>query len=194
MSLKITIEDPMEPIHIKLGKNLKAIRQSRGLSLDKVAEQTGVSKTMLAQIERGDSNPTIAIMWKIANGLRLSFTSLIEDQKSFASVISMADIVPLLEEDGAFRSYPLFPFNPQKQFEIYKVEMDPGCIHESEPHSLGVEENIIVLQGALEVTLSGESFTVEQGNALRFLADQPHIYKNVSPLEAHYHVVIYYPS
>jgi transcriptional regulator with XRE-family HTH domain len=183
----------MEPIHIMLGKNLKSIRQSRGLSLDKVSEQTGVSKTMLAQIERGDSNPTISIMWKIANGLRLSFTSLIEDKKTSASVISSADIVPLLEEGGAFRAYPLFPFNPQKQFEIYKVEMDPGCIHESEPHISGVEENIIVLQGSLEITVSGESFTVEQGNAIRFLADQPHIYKNIASIEAHYHVLIYYP-
>ena len=105
----------MEPIHVKLGKNLKSIRNSRGLSLDKVAELTGVSKAMLAQVERGESSPSISVIWKIANGLHLSFTSLIEEQSPSISIVKIADMEPLLEEKGSFRSYPLFPFSPQKK-------------------------------------------------------------------------------
>lgn len=56
-----------EPIHKKIGKNLQEIRKSRGLSLDQVSEMSGVSKGMLGQIERGESNPTISVLWKIVD-------------------------------------------------------------------------------------------------------------------------------
>jgi transcriptional regulator with XRE-family HTH domain len=193
MLKKIVIEGFMEPIHIKLGKNLKLIRNSRGLSLDKVAELTGVSKTMLAQIERGESSPSISIIWKIANGLRLSFTSLIEEQSPSISIISSKDLDPLLEEEGAFRSFPLYPFSPQKQFEIYLVEMEPGCIHESEAHTAGVEEYIMMLQGSLEILINGSDYLINANDSLRFAADQPHIYRNNTQNIVRYHVLIYYP-
>ncbi|MGO4274411.1 helix-turn-helix domain-containing protein, partial [Paenibacillus sp. TAF58] len=66
-----------EPIHKMVGRKLLNIRKTRGLSLDQVADLTGVSKAMLGQIERGDSNPTISVLWKIVSGLQISFTSLI---------------------------------------------------------------------------------------------------------------------
>ncbi|RKP54466.1 helix-turn-helix domain-containing protein [Cohnella endophytica] len=183
----------MEPIHVKLGKNLKSIRNSRGYSLDKVADLTGVSKAMLAQIERGESNPSISIIWKIANGLHLSFTSLIEDQSPAISIVSAEDVDPLLEAGGAFRSYPLFPFNPHKQFEIYLVEMDPGCTNESEAHSAGVEEYVMMLEGSLEITFDGRVYPIHANHSLRFAADQPHIYKNNTQSIARFHALVYYP-
>ncbi|WP_054027431.1 helix-turn-helix domain-containing protein [Bacillus sp. FJAT-28004] len=183
----------MEPIHVKLGKNLKSIRNGRGLSLDKVAELTGVSKAMLAQIERGESNPSISIIWKIANGLRLSFTSLIEEQDPSVSIVNSADMDPLLEEKGSFRSYPLFPFSPHKQFEIYLVEMDPHCVHESEAHTAGVEEYIMLLEGSLGITIDGRNYTIKPNESLRFIADQPHSYMNYTNNIVRYHVLIYYP-
>lgn len=62
----------LKPIHLILANNLKLLREQRKLSLDKVAEMTGISKTMLGQIERGESSPSITTVWKIANGLKLS--------------------------------------------------------------------------------------------------------------------------
>jgi XRE family transcriptional regulator, regulator of sulfur utilization len=183
----------MEPIHVKLGKNLKSIRNSRGLSLDKVADLTGVSKAMLAQIERGESNPSISIIWKIANGLHLSFTSLIEEQNPTVSIVSSSELDPLLEADGAFRSFPLFPFNPHKKFEVYLVEMDPSCTYESEAHSTGVEEYIMILQGSLEMLLDGDIHTVKESESLRFIADQPHTYRNSTTIITRFHALIYYP-
>ncbi|SIE94010.1 transcriptional regulator [Mycobacteroides abscessus subsp. abscessus] len=60
----------MDNIHKNIGENLRNIRRSRGLSLDMAAEATGVSKAMLGQIERGESNPTVTTLWKIASGLQ----------------------------------------------------------------------------------------------------------------------------
>ena len=65
------MEQPTDAI----ARNLRAIRENRNLSLDRLSEMTGVSKSMLRQIETGRSNPTIATIWKIANGLRLSLSA-----------------------------------------------------------------------------------------------------------------------
>ncbi len=59
--------------------NLKRLRNERQLSLSKLSDICGVSKVMLGQIERGESNPTINTIWKIAGGLRVPYTSLIDE-------------------------------------------------------------------------------------------------------------------
>lgn len=95
-----------EPIHKMVGRKLLSIRKTRGLSLDQVAELTGVSKAMLGQIERGDSNPTISVLWKIVSGLQISFTSLIEDDEPKITVVRSEDLSSFDEEDGQYRAYP----------------------------------------------------------------------------------------
>ncbi|MFD2328738.1 helix-turn-helix domain-containing protein [Cohnella sp. GCM10020058] len=184
----------MDAIHKKVGKNLQAVRKSRGLSLDQVAELTGVSKAMIGQIERGDSNPTISVLWKIVNGLKISFTSLIEETKAEVTVVDIGEIEPFLEEDGAYRSFPMFPYDQRKGFEIYAVRMDPGCSHESEPHNEEVEEYIVVTDGSLDVEVGGETYAIGAGNAVRFPADQPHAYRNNTDRVVTYITLIHYPS
>ena len=77
----------MEDITLLVSQNLKKIRDEKKLSLDKLAELTGVSKSMLAQIERGESSPTIAVVWKIANGLKISFTSLLSAPQTDTQIV-----------------------------------------------------------------------------------------------------------
>ncbi|NQX68936.1 helix-turn-helix transcriptional regulator [Paenibacillus alba] len=183
-----------EPIHKMVGRKLLNIRKTRGLSLDQVAELTGVSKAMLGQIERGDSNPTISVLWKIVSGLQISFTSLIEEDQPKITIVRAAELSPFEEEDGNYRAYPLFPFHPQKSFEVYTVEMEAGCFHASDPHNEGVEEYILMVSGKLEVTIAQESYTLGAQDAIHFSADRPHIYKNVSDTKVVYKTLIYYPS
>ncbi|WP_199616124.1 helix-turn-helix domain-containing protein [Paenibacillus alkalitolerans] len=182
----------MEPIHKKVGKNLQAIRKSRALSLDNAAELTGVSKAMLGQIERGDSNPTISVLWRIVNGLRISFTALIDDVEPEVTVVSPEEVEPFMEEEGAYRAYPLFPYNPRTKFESYLVELDPGCTHLSEGHNDGVEEYIFVQKGALELTVGEETFTAETGCSMHFSANRTHAYRNTGAETARFYTVIFY--
>jgi transcriptional regulator with XRE-family HTH domain len=183
-----------EQIHKKIGRSLQSIRKARSLSLDQVAELTGVSKAMLGQIERGDSNPTISILWKIVNGLHISFTSLIEEETPNVTFFRFQDIEPFVEEDGQYRAFPLIPFDQKKQFEIYTVEIEAGCSHESEPHNDGVEEYILMMQGILQVSFQQETHTLTSGDAIHFSADQMHTYKNMSDSKTMYHTIIVYPS
>lgn len=183
-----------DQIHKKIGRNLQAIRKARSLSLDQVAELTGVSKAMIGQIERGDSNPTISILWKIVNGLHISFTSLIEEDAPKVTHIRFEELEAFSEEDGHYRAYPLIPFDQQKQFEVYTVEMDNGCSHESEPHNEGVEEYILMSQGSLQLSIHQETYRLQAGDAIHFTADKPHTYNNISDGKTVYHTIIFYPK
>ena len=79
----------MDYLSHNIAVNLKRIRTSKGMSLDVVAEQTGVSKSMLAQIERGTANPSIGVLGKIVSGLRLSFDELIQTPPLFTAAAAM---------------------------------------------------------------------------------------------------------
>ena len=80
--------------------NIKNIREQKKLTLDTASKLTGVSRSMLAQIEKGDVNPTISVLWKIANGYKVSFTSLVEEKTGGISVVRQADVQPLQEMTG----------------------------------------------------------------------------------------------
>ncbi len=182
----------MEPIHKKVGRNLLAIRKSRGLSLDNVAELTGVSKAMLGQIERGDSNPTISVLWRIVGGLGISFTTLIEEADADVTVVSPEGLEPFVEEDGAYRAYPLFPYNLRTKFETYLVSLDPGREHASEPHNDGVEEYIFVHRGVLELGFGDDLHRIPAGSSVRFSANRPHRYRNPGAEATEFYTVIFY--
>lgn len=104
-------------------KNLKIIRGEEKLSLEKVSQLTGVSKTVIGQIERGESSPTITTIWKIANGLKVSFTSLINNLQPNTKVVLRNDVQVLTEDNGRYKMYPSFPFRGDRYFEFYTVEI-----------------------------------------------------------------------
>ena len=106
---------------------LKELRRKKGWSLDKTAEKTGVSKAMLGQIEREESSPTIATLWKIASGFDASFSSFIEDihSKFNKPVHRGGKTQQLHPSDKKIRVMPLFPFDDQLNFEIFIIELLP---------------------------------------------------------------------
>jgi transcriptional regulator with XRE-family HTH domain len=163
-----------------IADNLKGIRENRGLSLDHVAELTGVSKSMLRQIETGKSSPTIATIWKIANGLRVSFTSLLRKPVLRAVVRSFRAEKPLTAESDHYRVYPLVPFEPQQSFEMHYVEIDPDTVFHGEPHEGNVYEYVFVLKGELQISVKDAVFTIGENEFLQFEANCPHDYRCVS--------------
>ncbi|MEK4148971.1 XRE family transcriptional regulator [Robertmurraya sp. FSL W8-0741] len=183
----------MENIQKNIADNLKSIRKNRGYSLEQVGELTGVSKAMLGQIERGDSNPTVSTLWKIARGLQVSFSSLMKEEASNVIVVKQSNIVPVTESNGNYRVYPIFPFDPRKKFEIFTVEIEPGCTHLSEKHNEGLEEYITIVSGELEILIGDESFSLNSGDSIRFLANKTHTYKNNSSMLTTYQLVMHYP-
>ncbi len=124
----------MDAIHIRIGQNLQRLRKQRQLSLDKLADLTGVSKGMLHQIERGDTQPTVTTVWKIATGLQVSFSSLIKDDEPTIAIVNRKTEPDLTEDNGNCLVYVMFPFNPQTQIEMFTLVLKPKASYVSTPH------------------------------------------------------------
>lgn len=184
----------MDNINTVFSDNLKRWREQKKLSLDAVAKLSGVSKSMLGQIERGDVNPTISIVWKIANGLKISFTELMIRAENDYEVIEKLSVQPLIENDGKFRNYPMFSFDGDRRFETYYIELDAqGCL-EAEAHPEGTQEFITAFSGKLLVIVNGQELTIDSGSSVRFKADRHHLYKNIGDDICLLSMVIYYPK
>ena len=172
--------------------NAKALREQKKLTLDAAAELTGVSRSMLAQIEKGDVNPTIAVLWKIANGYKVSFTALLERSGDGISLLRGAEREPLAEDGGKYLNYPVFPFDEKKLFETYRIVIEPDGELAAQGHMNGVEEYITVFSGALALRVGDESFLLSAGDSIRFPADRPHSYRNPAREHCELSMLIFY--
>lgn len=161
-----------------LAQNLRRLRQERNLSLGQLAEASGVSKVMLSQIERGDSNPTINTLWKIANGLKVSYSALMDQTVTEVSVVHGADAPTQLDEDGRYRISCYFPSVPERDFELFGGVVEAGCEHVTEGHGPLSEEFVYVAEGTLEMTVGDQVNVLTPGDAIHFDASLPHRYRN----------------
>lgn len=184
----------MNEIHLVIAKNLKAYRDREKLSLEKTAELTGVSKTMIGQIERGESVPTITTLWKMANGLKIPFTALIKEPEAEALLVSKDDKQALSEDDGKYKVYPCFPFEDGRPYEVYTVEIEKGGFLKADPHKEGTEELFTVFEGEVTLSIENREHLVKCGDSIRFKADKPHSYLNSGKSITRLSMVLFYLS
>ena len=175
-----------------VAQNIKEIRERKKITLDAAAKLTGVSRSMLAQIEKGDVNPTISVLWKIANGYKTSFTSLVDTQDTTHLLIKSSEVTPLAEDEGRYINRPAFPFQEDTQFESYMIEIKPDGFLQAQPHMGGTEEFLTVFSGDVEVVAGTECFHIGAGDSLRFKADVAHSYRNAGSETVHMHMIIHY--
>lgn len=174
--------------------NLRRLRVKRGLSLERLAKASGVSRAMLGQIELGQSTPTINVLWRISRALEVSFSALISQQeKANTTVVLKRERAKLLtSQDGSFSSRALFPFDEPRKVEFYELHLQPGGVEEADPHPPGTTENLVVSAGTLALVVDGESFQLSQGDAVHFQADVPHEYRNTGDTETVMYLVMTY--
>lgn len=158
--------------------NLKRIRKSKNMSLDALAEKTGVSKSMLGQIERGESNPTVATIAKIVDGIRITFEELIYPKQESVLIIDN-DKLPLLKsEEGVYQVRSIFPYDRHRNFEVYEMKIEPGEGCESFLKGEGSCEYILVVQGVLTLEIAEGIYEVAANHAIKLDAAKAHRYHN----------------
>jgi transcriptional regulator with XRE-family HTH domain len=177
-----------------IAENFKKIREARKMSLDTVSRLSGVSKSMLGQIERGEVNPTISVLWKIANGLKISFSSFLERKSEATETVREQDIMPMVECGGSFINHPIFSFDEERRFEIYRIGMLPKCTFESSAYLNGTEEYITVFTGEAVVIVDGREELLHMGDSIRFKADVAHGYRNDGDVPVEMSMILYYPK
>ncbi len=177
-----------------IANNLKQFRRSRQWSLAKAAAMTKVSKAMLGQIERQESSPSMAILWKIAKGFHLPMSVLIEPCVLRFDSVSVANHKQTISLDSDLQFKVLFSFDPLLCCEMFSHRLQSNCTHLSAAHELGVIEDIIVISGELEILVENSWLPLTAGDTLRFSADKNHGYRNIAKEEVIFHNIIHYPK
>jgi transcriptional regulator with XRE-family HTH domain len=156
----------------RVAENLRERRRVLGLSLDELAQASGVSRAALSQIETCKTNPSLGVLWKVAVGLQIPFAELIGERRDPVSLLRRNEAEVLRSVDGKMESRPLS--------------------RSGEPHASGTRELITVITGGLKMTVGEETYLLGAGDSLVFPADQKHVYENPGSAEARYHNVIVY--
>jgi XRE family transcriptional regulator, regulator of sulfur utilization len=177
-----------------VAESLRHHRKIQQLSLDDLAQKSGVSRAALSQIEGARTNPTLAVLWKIAVGLGMPFQQLLGTQAGAGpKILRAGDSPPLRSANGQMESRLLSPGGAPPGLEVYELRLSSRGSYQSEPHSQGTTETLIVLTGALRMTVGDESYELATGDTIFFNADVPHIYESRSSHPTRCLNVISYP-
>ena len=176
-----------------VAENIRRIRKTQKLSIDRAAELTGVSKSMLGQIERGLVNPTVAVLEKIAQGLHVSLTELVEHRGELPDTLHRGMDMPGQRlEKGRVIRYSLFPFDTESRSESCQLDIFIGGGYDLPDQIPGSRVYISVLSGVLEVRVGEERYRLENRDSLTFRGSQPCRYENVGNTTVHMIQRIYY--
>ncbi|MGA9520168.1 MAG: XRE family transcriptional regulator [Myxococcaceae bacterium] len=190
---EVANEETSEDLAPLVGRNLRRLRTHRGLSLERLARASGVSRAMLGQVELGQSAPTINVLWKIARALSVPFSALISATGGTGTrVMRGADAKLLTSHDGAFKSRALFPFDEPRQVEFYELTLAARGVENAEAHAPGTTENLVVARGMVELEVGPERHVLGVGDAIVFEADVPHVYRNPGTTESFMYLVMTY--
>jgi transcriptional regulator with XRE-family HTH domain len=177
---------PAEAIHRHLGGRVKNLRLERGWSLEALAGASGVSRSMLSQIEREQANPTLAVTLRIAQAFGMTLGELLEmpSATSAVTVIRADDRAYHYRSEKHCRIRTLSPLNLEKDVEFYEVQLLPGGALRSAPHFEGTREFITVQKGQVQIESAGDAEVLSPGDSASYRADVPHAIINVGRNEA----------
>jgi transcriptional regulator with XRE-family HTH domain len=177
---KSSESESTEPLNQYVCEKVRQLRKRRGWTLEQLAELSGVSRSMLSQVERGAANPTLAVAFRIATAFGLSLGDLVDGatQNSRIDVIRYDDETSIFRDDDCCRVRTLSPLNLEKDVEFYEVVLHGGCELRSAAHFEGTREFLTVQKGSVVVTTGTETVTLKKGDSVQYNADVEHSIKN----------------
>jgi len=164
-----------------IGPHIQRLRKERRMTLDDLARASGVSRSMLSQVERGQANPTLATVWALADAFGIGVSELIDQGPERAIEISPASQIPeMRSDDGGCVIRVLSPGDSVGRLEWYELTFRPRSVLASEAHARGSREHLTVLDGTLTVHLEGHHSEVAAGATARYPVDSAHAIENAS--------------
>ncbi|WP_439495346.1 helix-turn-helix domain-containing protein [Bosea sp. (in: a-proteobacteria)] len=181
----------------RIGPAIQKERKLRKLTLEQLSVQSGVSKSMLSQIERGEANPTFAVVWSLTQALDIEFSDLVGTSSAAASpdhveITTKTHTPEIRSADGLCRLKILSSPRLAGQTEWYDVEMQPGGRLDSDPHASGTFEHFTALTEGFEVTCGESVMALKEGETARYPADTSHCIANAGDKSARGFLVVLY--
>jgi transcriptional regulator with XRE-family HTH domain len=174
-----------------IGNVLRELRKQRGFSLNELAQLSGVSRSMLSQIETGRSVPTVLVLCKIAQSFDVPVTTFLKTDSAESPLLISGEETPLrISADGRCAWRTLTPENSGRKIEFYELTLRAGCIEHVPAYSIGTKANLAVNEGWLVVAINSRRYQLTTGDVLEFSANTPHSYINLSEKKALAYLVI----
>jgi len=171
----------------QLGKTIQRLRKAYNLSLSELAEQSGVAKSIISQIERNETNPTLATIWRLSQALDVSMERVLAsvEEEPFIEKSTRVDTPVVMSEDGKCRLTIIGWIKTVEWLQWYDFHGEPGGVLESDPHQRGSLESLSVLAGEVEVEVGGLIERASAGETLRYRCDRPHAIRVVGLAPVH---------
>jgi XRE family transcriptional regulator, regulator of sulfur utilization len=177
-----TLDAGAHVLAAQLGRTILRLRKAYNMSLSELAEQSGVAKSIISQIERNETNPTLATIWRLSQALDVPIDRFLtqSDDEPFIERSSRHDTPNLTSDDGKCRLSIIGWIRTVEWVQWYDFQADPGGVLESEAHQRGSVECLSVLEGELEVEVGDVTEIAKAGETLRYRCDRPHVIRNTS--------------
>lgn len=171
----------------QLGKTIQRLRKAYNLSLSELAEQSGVAKSIISQIERNETNPTLATIWRLSQALDISIDRVLAsgEDEPFLEKATRIDTPVVMSDDGKCRLAIIGWIKTVEWLQWYDFHAEPGGVLESDPHQRGSIESLSVLSGTVEIDVGGLVEQAAAGETLRYRCDRPHAIRVVGPEPVH---------
>jgi transcriptional regulator with XRE-family HTH domain len=191
------LETQVPDLNRRIGGRVRDLRAARGLSLDALGGKSGVSRSMISLIERGESSPTAIVLEKLAAGLGVPLASLFDapartGQAPEGPVARRGDQPQWQDPASGYRRRNVSPPGVPQPMQIVEVRFPPGgrVAFEAGAREVRVHQQVWVLQGAIDITLGTERHRLREGDCLAMQLDGPTMFHNPTRKPARYAVVI----
>lgn len=175
----------------RLGVRLKATRAERRLTLEALASASGVSASMISDVERGAKVPTVLVMARLATALGVTVSRLLGEDRADRVILLRAADQPAITDAEGWQRRILSPNLPGVEFEFIRTTVPGGVvIGEFAPHAPGSREYVAVERGSLTVTLDGVPHSLNQGDSLYYEGDCRHAFANPASKECVYYTAM----
>lgn len=177
----------------QIAARVRRLRAERALSIEGLAERSGVSRSMISLIERGETSATAVVLEKVAGGLDISLAALFEPAVSAPTPVSLrVDQRAWRDPDSGYVRRNVSPPGFPSPIQIVEIDFPPGTLvaYEATSRQTPVHHQVWVLDGSVEVTVGEQRHRLDCGDCLAFQLDQPITYQNPTRKPARYAVVI----
>jgi transcriptional regulator with XRE-family HTH domain len=189
-----SVQSP-DDVAASIGRNVRALRQQRRMTIDALAAASGVSRGTVIQIETARGNPSISTLVHLAEALRVGVTSLVDGDASPRVVVRRAEqAVPLWSNDTGSTAVFRIGTDPPDIVELWDWTLQPGDAFDGEAHPVGTSEVLSVLSGRLGLRVGSAEHSLGEGDTLLFEAHVPHRYAGVGDEPVRFTMVVLQPG
>jgi transcriptional regulator with XRE-family HTH domain len=197
MDISSSMGDTASDLNQRIAERVRELRAAHGLSLDSLASKSGVSRSMISLIERGESSPTAVVLEKLAAGLGVMLASLFDAPAAIAQapsgpVARRVDQLQWQDPASGYRRRNVSPPGLPQPMQIVEVQFPAGgrVAFETGGRDVRVYQQVWVLEGAIDVTLGADRHRLREGDCLAMQLDRPTIFHNPTRKTTRYAVVI----